>query len=124
MAEKLMAVRLPIPVHTRLEAMRAVLREMTGRHVTQGEAVGRALECLTDAHAGNAWLSGAEAGRVLEERHQQQVTAVVGQLLARVRPDLELDGVGFDAINGQAHIVIRGEPAISLESASLTAKGE
>ena len=119
MVEQLKVVRLPIPVHTRLEAMRAALREMTGRHVTQGEAVGRALECLTDAHGRGAWLSGAEAGRALEERHQQQVTLIVRQLLAQVRPDLELDGVGFDAINGQAHIVIRGEPAISLEAASL-----
>ena len=119
MAEKLMAVRLPIPVHTRLEAMRAVLREMAGRHVTQGEAVGRALECLTDAHAGKAWLSGAEAGRVLEERHQEQVTNIVGHLLARVRPDLELDGVAFDPVNGRTHIVIKGEEAISLAAASL-----
>ena len=93
--------------------------EMTGRHVTQGEAVGRALECLTDAHGRGAWLSGAEAGRALEERHQEQVTAVVGQLLAAVRPDLTLDGVGFNAATGQAHIAIRGEPAISLAAASL-----
>ena len=122
MADKV--VRLSQPTHTRLEAMRAVLRAMTGRPVTQAETVERAIDCLTDAHAGKAWLSGAEAGRVMEERHQQQVTAVVGHLLAAVRPDLTLDGVGFDAVNGQAHIVIRGEQTITLAAASLTAQGE
>ena len=122
MADKV--IRLPKPTHTRLEAMRAVLREMTGRNISQGETVERALKCMSDAHAGNAWLDGAEAGRVFEARHQQQVTAVVGQLLAVLRPDLELDGVGFDALNGRAHIVIRGEQAITLEAVNLTSKGE
>ena len=117
-------IRLPKPVHTRLMAMRAVLREMTGRNISQGETVERALKCMADAHAGNAWLDGAEAGRVFEERHQQQITAVVGQLLARVRPDLELAGVGFDALNGRAHIAIRGEPAITMEAVNLTGKTE
>ena len=117
-------IRLPGKVGIRLDAMRAVLREMSGRPISQGETVERALQCLTDAHGRNAWLSGEEAGRIMEARHQQQITAVVGQLLARVRPDLELDGVGFDPVNGQAHIVIRGEPAISLEAAGLTAEGE
>ena len=117
-------IRLSGPIHTRLEAMRAVLREMTGRPVTQAETVERAIACLTDAHGRGAWLSGAESGRVMEERHQQQVTAVVGHLLAAVRPDLALDGVGFDAVNGQAHIVIRGEQTITLAAASLTAQGE
>ena len=122
MADKV--IRLSGPIHTRLEAMRAVLREMTGRPVTQAETVERALACLTDAHSRGAWLSGAESGRVMEERHQQQVTAVVGHLLAAVRPDLVLDGVGFDAVNGQAHIVIRGEQTITLAAASLTGKGD
>ena len=117
-------IRLPGKVGIRLDAMRAVLREMSGRPISQGETVERALQCLTDAHGRNAWLSGEEAGRIMEARHQQQITAVVGQLLARVRPDLELDGVGFDPVNGQAHIVIRGGPAISLEAAGLTAEGE
>ena len=71
-------IRMPKGVHTRLEAMRAVLREMTGRPITQGEVVQRALDCLTDAHAGNAWLSGTEAGKVFEERHQQQITGGCG----------------------------------------------
>ena len=122
MADKV--IRLSGPIHTRLEAMRAVLREMTGRPVTQAETVERALACLTDAHSRGVWLSGAEAGTVFEERHQTQVTAVVGQLLAAVRPDLELDGVGFDPVNGRAHVIIRGEPAITMEAASITGKGE
>ena len=121
---KYMGMRMPVTTHTRLEAMRAVLREMTGRPITQAETVERALQCLTDAHAGNAWLNGAEAGKVFEERHQQQVLRIVGNLLARVRPDLELDGVGFNPITGQAHIVIRGEESITLEDASLTAKAK
>ena len=112
-------IRLSLPTHTRLEAMRAVLREITGRPVTQAETVERAIACLTDAHQRKAWLSGAESGAALEERHQQQVTLIVGQLLAKVRPDLELEGVGFDAVDGRAHIVFRGEPAISLPAASL-----
>ena len=117
-------IRLPKPVHTRLQAMRAVLREMTGRNISQGETVERALKCMADAHAGNAWLDGAEAGRVFEERHQQQILSVVGQLLARVRPDLELDGIGFNPLTGQAQIVLRGEEAVTLEAANLTSKGE
>ena len=84
MADKV--IRLSGPIHTRLEAMRAVLREMTGRPVTQAETVERAIDCLTDAHAGKAWLSGAESGRVMEERHQQQITAVVGHLPGRCTP--------------------------------------
>ena len=84
-------IRLSGPVHVRLEAMRAVLVQMGGRFISQGETVERALKCLADSHAGRAWLSGEESGRALEERHQQQITAVVGQLLASIRPDL---GVG------------------------------
>ena len=117
-------IRLPKPVHTRLMAMRAVLREMTGRNISQGETVERALKCLADSHAGRAWLSGEEAGRALEERHQQQITAVVGQLLAAVRPDLALDGVGFNPMTGQAIVAFKGEPAVTLEAASLTGKTE
>ena len=119
-----MMVRLPMPTYTRMEATQGVLRAMTGRAISKGETVERALECLTDAHSRGAWLSGAEAATVFEERHQTQVTAVVGQLLAAVRPDLELDGVGFDPVNGRAHVIIRGEPAITMEAASITGKGE
>ena len=53
-----------------------------------------------DSHGRGAWLSDEEAGRIMEERHQQQVLQIVGQLLARVRPDLELDGVGFNPVTG------------------------
>ena len=110
MAEKLMAVRLPIPIHTRLEAMRAVLREMTGRHVTQGEAVGRALECLSDSHAGRAWLSGAEGAGRWRNATKNRLRRFVGPTAGACPPDLTLDGVGFNAATGQAHIAIRGEP--------------
>ena len=115
-------IRLPGKVGVRLDAMQAILREMSGRPITQGETVERALACLTDAHGRNAWLSGVEAGKIMEERHQQQVLQIVGHLLARVRPDLDLQGVGFNPMTGQAHIVIRGEEAITLEDASLTTK--
>ena len=122
MADKV--IRLTRPTHTRLEAMRGVLRALTGRPITQGEVVERALQCLTDSHAGKAWLTGEEAGRAMEARHQEQIVNTVGQLLAAVRPDLDLDGVGFNPVTGQAHIAIRGERAITMEAACLTSKGE
>ena len=122
MADKV--IRITRPTHTRLEAMRGVLRAMTGRPITQGEVVERALQCLTDSHAGKAWLTGEEAGRAMEARHQEQIVNTVGQLLAAVRPDLSLDGVGFDALNGQAIVAFKGQPAVNLEAVCLTSKGE
>ena len=105
MADKV--IRLSGPIHTRLEAMRAVLREMTGRPVTQAETVERALESLTDSHGRGAWLSGEEAGRALEERHRKAVQFVVGELLPHLGESLEAIGFVEDRPVAFVHIAGR-----------------
>ena len=82
--------------HERATALRDALAERSGRKVTISGTVGRALECLEDAHARGAWLSPSEAAPVLEQRHRDQVVSVVAQLLARIAPERPLRGVAFD----------------------------
>ena len=82
--------------HERATALRDALAERSGRKVTISGTVGRALECLEDAHARGAWLSPQEAAPVLEQRHRDQVVSVVAQLLARIAPERPLRGVAFD----------------------------
>ena len=118
MQDKVM--RMPAVVHGKLEAMRAVLRTMTGRPITQAETLERALQCLADSHGRGAWLTGVEAGRVMEERHQKQLTAAVGQVLAAYRPDLTLRGIGFDPANGRAYIDVEGQQPLTLGAAALS----
>ena len=82
--------------YERATALRDALAERSGRKVTISGTVGRALECLEDAHARGAWLSPREAAPVLEQRHRDQVVSVVAQLLARIAPERSLLGVEFD----------------------------
>ena len=68
--------------YERATALRDALAGRSGRKATISGTVGRALECLQDAHERGAWLSPREAAPVLEQRHRDNLASVVAQFLA------------------------------------------
>ena len=97
--------------HERATALRDALAERSGRKVTISNTVGRALECLEDAHARGAWLSPQEAAPVLEQRHRDQVASVLAQFVARACPEKRLKGIAFDPANGMMTVIFdQGDP--------------
>ena len=75
-------------------------------HVTIGEAIHRALVCLADSQRGGAWLTGEEAGRVMESRHRKSFVHFVGELLPHLGH--ELAGIGFDEDKPVAYVHLKG----------------
>ena len=80
--------------------LRDVITKKTGRPITIGDAVGRALQCLEDAHERGAWLSPPEAASVLEARHRDKLASVLAQFIARACPEKQLKGIAFNHKNG------------------------
>ena len=92
-------------------ALRDALAEKSGRKVTISGTMGRALECLEDAHARGAWLSPREAAPVLEQRHRDQVASVLAQFIARACPEKRLKGIAFDSANEMMTVTFdEGDP--------------
>ena len=85
--------------YAKVEDMRAVLAELSGRSVARSDVVDRALDCLADANGRGAWLSPAEAGPVYDDRHKREIVSVLGQFIARTMPGVALKGVAFDPVN-------------------------
>ena len=59
-----------------------------------------------DSQRGGAWLTGEEAGRVMEDRHQKALVHFVGELLPHM--GAELEGIGFDADKPVAYVHLKG----------------
>ena len=85
--------------------LRDAITEKSGRKITISDTVGRALDCLTDAHAQGAWLSPQEAAPVLEQRHRDQMASVLAQFVARACPEKKLKGIAFDSANGMLTVI-------------------
>ena len=97
--------------HERATALRDALAERSGRKVSISGTVGRALECLEDAHARGAWLSPSEAAPVLERRHRDQVASVLAQFIARACPEKKLRRIAFDSANEMLTVTFdQGDP--------------
>ena len=97
--------------YERATALRDALAERSGRKVTISGTMGRALECLEDAHARGAWLSPREAAPVLEQRHRDQVASVLAQFIARACPEKRLKGIAFDSANEMMTVTFdEGDP--------------
>ena len=97
--------------YERATALRDALAEKSGRKVSISNTVGRALECLEDAHARGAWLSPQEAAPVLERRRRDQVASVLAQFIARACPEKRLKGIAFDSANEMMTVTFdEGDP--------------
>ena len=120
MEDQARVVRVQAPTFARIKRLQAELAERTGLPVRQGDVVGRAVQALEDAHAGSAWLSPAESSVAFERRHREQVASVAAQIIARLRPDLSLARVEFDASSESLVLMFHEEhPAISAHVAGL-----
>ena len=97
-----------------LERLHQDLKAKSGRPLTFGDVIERALECLDDAHKRGAWLSPREAASVLEQRHRDQVVSVVAQLLARIAPERTLQGIAFDPGRDTLVVELAGSEPFSL----------
>ena len=82
--------------YRRAAELRDALQKGARRPVSLTDIIGRAIDCLSDAHARRAWLSPTEAAPLLEQRHRDQVVSVVAQLVARLTPERALRGIAFD----------------------------
>ena len=86
-------------------ALRDAITEKSGRKITISDTVGRALDCLKDAHTRGAWLRPQEAAPVIEQRHRDQVASVLAQFVARACPEKRLKGIAFDSANGMMTVI-------------------
>ena len=92
-----------------LELAKQLAADLSGKlgvGVTIGEAIHRALVCLADSQRGGAWLTGEEAGRVMEERYRKAVQFVVEELLPHLGERLE--AIGFVKDRPVAFVHIEG----------------
>ena len=113
-------VRVTPETLSQLKTLQAELSAKTGLKFRIGDVVRRALQALEDAHAGSAWLSPAESAPLFERRHREAVISVAAQLAARLRPDLRLESVEFDAARASLTLTFDEEhPAISAHVAGL-----
>lgn len=84
-----------VPTWRKAQQLRSELAETSGREVTMTDVLDRALQCLSDAHAGQAWLSAPEAAVVFEERHRQGIASALVQFAARVAPEKVVRAIRF-----------------------------
>lgn len=94
----------------RLAALKSELEAMSGRPVSLGDALERAVESLEAAHAGQAWLSPAEQAEPLRQRVRE---AVVGNLvLLRAQcPQLGIGAIKYDAPHDLLLVEVDGSDA-------------
>ena len=113
-------VRVDADTLVRLKTLQGELTVSTGLKFRIGDVVRRATQALAAAHAGSAWLSPAESSVAFERRHREQVASVAAQIIARLRPDLSLARVEFDASSASLALTFHEEhPAISAHVAGL-----
>lgn len=120
MEDQARVVRVQAPTFARIKRLQAEFAERTGLPVRQGDVVGRAVQALEDAHAGSAWLSPAESSVAFEQRHREQIASAIAQLLAHVRPDLQIVGIEFEP--KQDSLIVRfggSKPAVAVHIAGL-----
>ena len=73
----------------KLNALRIELEIMTGREVQITEAMGRAIDCMDDAHRRGAWLSPEEARGVMDERLKLAVALALRHITEGKQPSLD-----------------------------------
>ena len=98
-----------------IRQLAADIQERTGEKVSLGNLVNRAVACLKDSHAGDAWLSGEEAGRVLEERHRVAILHTVGVAIRHVTDGkVKVSGMSFDDGRGLCFLHFEGGDMLQL----------
>ena len=103
-------------------ALRDTLSDIIDSRATLTDVIGRALECLADAHERGAWLSPKEAAPLLEQRMLDQTVSLIAQFIAHKRPDLTIEGIAVDKIKRLVLIQFEGdEPGVPLVMAPASA---
>ena len=92
-----------------IRELAAAIEGRTGERVSLGNLVNRAVACLKDAHAGDAWLSGVEAGKVMEERHRKAILNTLGVVVPHLTEGkVRVTGLSFDNDRGLAFLHLDG----------------
>ena len=113
-------VRVDADTLVRLKTLQGELTASTGLKFRLGDVVRRATQALAAAHNAGAWLSPAESAPLFERRHREAIISAAAQLAARLRPDLRLEGVEFDAARASLVLMFGEEhPAVGVHVAGL-----
>lgn len=101
-------VSVPTETYKAIEQLQREMSAVTGQRMTIGDVVARGAQCLTDAHARQAWLSPAEQEAPLRQRVR---TAVMSNLIAlrEMVPTLGIGEVGYDKENDAILVTVAGE---------------
>ena len=86
--------------------MAAALSVKSGRKVSRAKAVERGIQALKDNHAESRWLTGEEAGTVMQERHEQSLLRFLGTFVSATMPGHSLKDIGFDREAGVAYVTL------------------
>lgn len=98
-----------------IRELAAAIEGRTGERVSLGNLVNRAVACLKDSHAGDAWLSGEEAGRALEERHRKAILNTLGVVVPIVtKGAMKVTGMSVDTDRELAFLHLEGGDMLQL----------
>ena len=103
-------VSLPREVASKLARLKGELESMSGRTLSLGAVIERAVDSLLDRHSEGAWLSPAEMREPLKRRVREAVVANVIAMRDQA-PELGLGEIRYDAEKDALLLEIAGRSA-------------